>query len=159
MDDLPHHRVGGRTEDERKSVKEMGTQGHSPAAILSTLRYANPELLLVQHDVYNLLHSLRLHELAGRTPIEWLLEVCLPRVSFLFLANNLLRNSRRRTLVHKNTQIKTPNALNGSSLHILMLFNFSKITLMYSLNILLALFLICLPFCCLLCLHYNFQKL
>jgi len=66
---LPYHQVGGLTEEEYKAIKEMAMQGHSPAAILSALRYANPELLLVQHDVYNLLHSLWLDELAGRTPV------------------------------------------------------------------------------------------
>jgi hypothetical protein len=60
----------------------MSMLGYSPAAILSILRYANPELLLVQRDVY-----------------KWLLKVYLPFVSFLFFANNLYRNLRRWTLV------------------------------------------------------------
>jgi len=49
--------------------------GYSPSAILAVLQYANPELLLIQHDVYNLLHNLQLEELARNTPIEWLLKV------------------------------------------------------------------------------------
>lgn len=80
----------------------MSTMGHSPAAILSTLRYANPELLLVQRNVYNLLQTLRIEELARSTPIEWLLKVCFPKVLFLFFTNNLLRSSRSWTLAYKN---------------------------------------------------------
>jgi len=72
---LPHHRTSSLTVEEYARLKEMSILGHSPSAILSALRFANPELLLVQRDVYNLLHNLRLDELAGYTPVEWLLKV------------------------------------------------------------------------------------
>jgi hypothetical protein len=110
---LPYYRIGGLTEEEYIKIKEMSTLGYSPAVILSTLQHANLELLLVQHDVYNLLHNLRVEELAGSTPIEWLLKVYLLLVLPLFPANNLQRNSRKWTSVHKNTQIKPLNALNS----------------------------------------------
>jgi hypothetical protein len=67
---LPHHRIGALTKEEYTKVKKMSILGHSPSAILSVLQYANPELLLVQHDVYNLLHNLRLDKLARYTPVE-----------------------------------------------------------------------------------------
>jgi hypothetical protein len=72
---LPHHRTSSLTVEEYARLKEMSILGHSPSAILSALRFANPELLLVQRDIYNLLHNLRLDELAGYTPVEWLLKV------------------------------------------------------------------------------------
>jgi hypothetical protein len=49
--------------------------GHNPTQILQALRMANPNSYLVPRDIYNLLHNLRLEELAGDTPVEWLLKV------------------------------------------------------------------------------------
>jgi hypothetical protein len=72
---LLHHRISSLTEEEYVRIKEMSVLGYSPSAILSALQYANPDLLLVQYNVYNLLYNLRLDELAGYTPIEWLLKV------------------------------------------------------------------------------------
>ena len=72
---LPHHRLGAITDEERQKVANMSQLGHSPTAILSALRHANPASCLVPRDIYNLLYSLRLDELAGSTPVEWLLIV------------------------------------------------------------------------------------
>ena len=53
----------------------MNGLGHSLLQILQALRLANPRSVLVMRDIYNLLYSMRLDELAGRTPVEWLLQV------------------------------------------------------------------------------------
>jgi hypothetical protein len=72
---LPHHRLGAITDEERQNVVNMNQLGHSPTAILTTLRHENPDSCLVPRDIYNLLYKLRVEELAGSTPIEWLLMV------------------------------------------------------------------------------------
>ena len=53
----------------------MSALGHSPTQILDAIRQNNPESNLIPRDVYNLLASLRVEELNGQTPIEWLLQV------------------------------------------------------------------------------------
>ena len=65
---LPHHRV--LIEEEHARVCSMNIPDHSPSAILTALRLANPELLLVTYDVYNLLYKMRVEESAGNTPVE-----------------------------------------------------------------------------------------
>jgi hypothetical protein len=73
---LPQHRLAALTEEERRQVADMNQLGHNPTAILAALRLANPDCLLVPRDIYNLLYSLRVEELDGLTPVEWLLWVC-----------------------------------------------------------------------------------
>ena len=74
------------TDDERLKVKQMNLENYSPSQILTSLRNANPNSQLILHDIYNLLASLSLEELARKTPIEWLLEVGHPcRLSKLFI--------------------------------------------------------------------------
>jgi hypothetical protein len=53
----------------------MSALGHSPTQILAAIRQSNPERNMILRDVYNLLASLRVEELNGQTPIEWLLQV------------------------------------------------------------------------------------
>ena len=72
---LPHHRLGTITQEERLKVANMNQLGHSPTAILNALWQENLDSALVPRDIYNLLYSLRLDELAGSTPVEWLLMV------------------------------------------------------------------------------------
>ena len=72
---LPHHRRGEMTIEERQKVIDMHQISHSPTQILQTLRLANPTSCLILRDIYNLLHSLRVEELARETTIEWLLKV------------------------------------------------------------------------------------
>jgi hypothetical protein len=79
---LPHHRLAAITPEERLNVSNMVQLGHSPSAILNALRQANPDSCLVPRDIYNLLYTLRLDELAGSTPVEWLLAVS---VSYIIL--------------------------------------------------------------------------
>jgi hypothetical protein len=89
---LPQHRLGSITEEERQKVAEGSKLGHSPTQILQALRMANPDSCLVARDIYNLLHNLRLEELAGNTPIEWLLKVYLikRRLSLIYSANKFI---------------------------------------------------------------------
>jgi Transcription factor AFT len=89
---LPHHRIGALTTEEHLKLSDMAQLGHSPTAILAALRHANPDNCLVARDVYNLLYKLRLSELAGKTPVEWLLLVCIPLISLIF--TNKYRNSK-----------------------------------------------------------------
>jgi hypothetical protein len=72
---LPQHRIPAMSEVERLLVSSMHQNGHSPLQILKALQLSNPASHLIVRDVYNLLHRLRLDELAGLTPVEWLLEV------------------------------------------------------------------------------------
>jgi hypothetical protein len=74
---LPQYRIAALTSEERSQVKSMHTLGYSPTQILNTLRYNNPESVLVPKDIYNLLAALRTDELNGKTPIQWLLMVCI----------------------------------------------------------------------------------
>jgi hypothetical protein len=72
---LPKHRTGAMTPEEHAKVKQMNLENLIPNEILTSLRCANPESNLIPRDIYNLLAKLRMEELAGKTPIEWLLEV------------------------------------------------------------------------------------
>ena len=85
---LPHHRLSSLSIEERTKVSDMSTLGHSPGAILAALRLANPNTLLVMRDIYNLLYSMRLDELGGFTPVEWLLSVL--TLFHLYLSSILL---------------------------------------------------------------------
>ena len=72
---LPQHRAATMSEEERSLVSSMHWNGHTPLQILSSLQSLNPASHLIVKDIYNLLHKLRLDELGGLTPVEWLLEV------------------------------------------------------------------------------------
>jgi hypothetical protein len=73
-------------------VSKGSKLGHSPTQILQALRIANPDSCLVARDIYNLLHNLRLEELAGDTPVEWLLKVytIIGRLHPLYFANKFV---------------------------------------------------------------------
>jgi FAR1 DNA-binding domain len=73
---LPQYRIAAMTPEERLHVKTMHTLGYSPGQILNTLRHGNPENVLIPKDIYNILATLRMEELGGQTPIQWLLKVC-----------------------------------------------------------------------------------
>jgi hypothetical protein len=69
----------------------MHQNGHSPLQILRALQSVNQSSYLIVKDIYNILHSLRLNELAGSTPIKWLLEVIQGHKCFLvFLLTNYI---------------------------------------------------------------------
>jgi len=58
-------------------IKTLGTSGLAPALILSAIRVQFPTARLLQKDVSNIIQKERLKQLGGRTPMQWLLEVCL----------------------------------------------------------------------------------
>jgi hypothetical protein len=70
---LPQHRVAAMTLEERAIVKDMSALGHNPRQILNKLQQANQDSQLILQDVYNLLASLCVKELSGKTLVEWLL--------------------------------------------------------------------------------------
>jgi hypothetical protein len=72
---LPQYRTKSLTSEERLKIMEMYKLRHPPAQVLSALRRANPKLELVPRDIYNLFADIRVAELNGLTPMEWLVEV------------------------------------------------------------------------------------
>jgi hypothetical protein len=70
---LPAHIIAAITPEERVMVCEMYVLSHSPIQILNKLRHDKPDCTLIPHATYNLLVSMRVEELDGKTPIEWLL--------------------------------------------------------------------------------------
>jgi hypothetical protein len=87
---LPYHRLGAITNEERQKVSNDSKLGHSLTQILQALRIANPDSCLVPRDIYNLLHNLRLEELARDTPIEWLLKVYNLIEEYIVFTNNFI---------------------------------------------------------------------
>jgi hypothetical protein len=70
---LPQHRIAAMTPEEHALLRDMSALGHSPTQILDTIRKSNPESNLIPRDIYNLLASMRIEELDGKTLIKWLL--------------------------------------------------------------------------------------
>jgi MULE transposase-like protein len=71
---LPQYRIAAMTPEEQAKVKQMNSENHSANQILTALQNANPNSMLIPQDIYNLLAGLCIDKLAGKTPIEWLLE-------------------------------------------------------------------------------------
>ena len=61
-------------------IKSLILSGLNNSQILAMIRRSNPSVLLAQKDVSNLVQKTRLQELAGRTPMEWLFQVCKSRI-------------------------------------------------------------------------------
>jgi Transcription factor AFT len=80
---FPQHRLAALSDTECEKVSEMNQLGMTPTQVLQALQLANPTSALVVRDIYNLLYCLRLNELSGKTPVEWLLEVKSNRSLFL----------------------------------------------------------------------------
>jgi hypothetical protein len=71
----PVHRIAALTPETRASISTLSHTGLLPNQILTLLRDSNPEIPLISKDIANITQKLRLEELDGRTPIQWLLEV------------------------------------------------------------------------------------
>jgi hypothetical protein len=69
---LPQHRVAAMKPEEHAMIRDMSALGHSSTQILSAIRKDNLKSSLISRDIYNLLASSRIEELAAKTPIEWL---------------------------------------------------------------------------------------
>jgi hypothetical protein len=66
------HQVAALKSKERAVIRDMLALRHGLTQILNAIRKDNPESNLIPCDIYNLLASLRIKELSGKTPIEWL---------------------------------------------------------------------------------------
>ncbi|XP_077221058.1 PKS-NRPS hybrid synthetase cheA-like [Tasmannia lanceolata] len=62
------------SKEEVLRIKEMTTAGIQPHQMLTSLRRSNPQLLAISRDVYNCTAKIRKDILAGRTPIQALLD-------------------------------------------------------------------------------------
>ena len=82
---LPQHRIAVLKPEERTMVRDMSALGHSPTQILNAIQKDNPKSNLILRDIYNLLAGLRVEELAGKTPIEWLRQVK-PSLYIMFIS-------------------------------------------------------------------------
>ena len=71
----PAHRLAALSEDTRALISNLSSSGLPPAQILTILRKGNPNITLIPKDIANLTYQVRLEELNGSTPIQWLLEV------------------------------------------------------------------------------------
>jgi hypothetical protein len=69
--------------DYREKIITMWKAGIKPRQIITSLQEEGGDPDFSYQDLQNLLHSMRREELAGRTPIQWLFDVCSP---FTFIA-------------------------------------------------------------------------
>jgi hypothetical protein len=53
-------------------LRDVPSLADSPTQILDAIRKSSPGSTLILWDIYNLLASIRVEELVGQTPIEWL---------------------------------------------------------------------------------------
>ena len=73
----PAHRIAALPPDVRAEIVYNWQAGMSNSMILSSLWIGFPRVILTRQDVANIIQVKRRHMLARRTPIKWLLEVCL----------------------------------------------------------------------------------
>jgi hypothetical protein len=129
---LPQHRIAAMNSQERAILRDMNALGYSPTQILDAIRKSNPESNLIPRDIYNLLASMRVEELDGKTPVEWLLQASY--VSNYNSSSNSLtnscRNSRSCISTHKTTSIPKASDLSASSLHTLIQLSYGSNTQM-----------------------------
>jgi hypothetical protein len=71
----PAHRIASIKLDTHARIQALTRAGLAVAQILTTLRQENPELLLAQKDISNIVQHTRISELGGQTPIAWLMHV------------------------------------------------------------------------------------
>jgi len=62
------------TEEQFAEIRTMSTAGIRPREMISALRQDDPDLLAIPRTIYNARHKFRVENLAGRTPIEALLD-------------------------------------------------------------------------------------
>jgi hypothetical protein len=71
----PAHRLASLPEGAHVLINTLSRAGSGPNEILNALRCVDPEVSLISKDISNLTQKLRIEELDGKTPIQWLLEV------------------------------------------------------------------------------------
>lgn len=60
--------------DDISTIERISRAGAAPKVLLSTLRQANPNILMIAQDIYNVKKTLRMRNLCGCTPLEALLD-------------------------------------------------------------------------------------
>ena len=73
----PAHRIASLAPEIRVEIMRNWKAGIGNTKILSSLRIAFPGINLTLKDISNITQADRLYTLAGKTPIKWLLHVCL----------------------------------------------------------------------------------
>jgi hypothetical protein len=74
----PAHRIAALDPAIQAQIETLVCSGLSNAQTLSVIRHQHgTKVLLAQKDVSNLAQKTRLKQLNGKTPMEWLFEVCL----------------------------------------------------------------------------------
>jgi hypothetical protein len=86
----PAHRIASTRPEIRAQIDSYAKAGLSTAQILTLLRQDLPGVLLSQKDISNIVQLYRLDQLNGKTPIQWLMEVCIKQSIFLYFTNNVV---------------------------------------------------------------------
>lgn len=82
----PAHRIAALDPAIRVQIETLVCSGLSNAQILGVIRHEHGVgVLLAQKDVSNIAQKTRLKQLNGKTPMDWLFQVCLAAVSVFFL--------------------------------------------------------------------------
>ena len=68
------HSARSFTDDQKALIADMMQVGVEPKTIIAALRQRYPGIAVISQDVYNAIKRIRQEELAGRTPIEALLD-------------------------------------------------------------------------------------
>jgi len=72
----PAYRIAALDPEVAAYIRSLSDSGLMPSQILSVVRTQFPSAILVQKDVSNIIQNVRLKQLGGRSPMQWLLEVC-----------------------------------------------------------------------------------
>jgi hypothetical protein len=72
----PAHRIASLDSRVRAEIINYWKRGMQNAQILTNLRMLYPEIQLLSSNISNITQAKRVNMLAGKTPIQWLLDVC-----------------------------------------------------------------------------------
>ena len=82
----PAHRIAALDSKIIGQIESLVCSGLSNSQILAVIRHENgPSILLAQKDISNLAQKSRLEQLGGKTPMDWLFQVCYITVLVLIL--------------------------------------------------------------------------
>jgi hypothetical protein len=79
----PAHRIAALSSENCDLVKTLSNSGLSMAQIMATIRQEDPEAILTERDISNIIQKARIEQLGGISSIQWLLQpaVALARLS------------------------------------------------------------------------------
>ena len=72
----PAYRIAALDSKISAQIESLALSGLNNVQILAVVRRDQPSVVLSSKDVSNIVQTTRLQQLDGRTPIEWLLQVC-----------------------------------------------------------------------------------